>query len=125
MLRIDRGSSTWEGSPSRGRKALISNIGCFAAYPTTGKASGVNPKEKLGVGVPTAVCICFQPHSGNLCDVFSCKLYRLLPLPWTTLVTWRGGSARATACSPIKPCPGLRPGEDTPALAHPRRQKHG
>ena len=43
------GSLTWEGSPSRGRKTLTSNLRCLAAYPVTGKASGVNPEEKSGV----------------------------------------------------------------------------
>ena len=37
-------------------------------------ASGVNLKEKSGVGIPEAVCRCTQPHSGNSCDVVGAKL---------------------------------------------------
>ena len=101
-LRADGGSSTWEGSSSRGRKTLISNLRCLAAYPATGKASGVNPEEKSGAGVPKAVCGCLQLHSGNSCDVGSTKLYRLLQ-PWSVLNTtlprpapWRGHSSVAS-----------------------------
>ena len=38
-----------EGSPSRGRKTLISNLCCLAAIPDLRKASGVNLKDKSGV----------------------------------------------------------------------------
>ncbi|XP_076469990.1 uncharacterized protein LOC143300280 [Babylonia areolata] len=56
-------SSAWESSPSRGRKTLTLNLRCLAAYPVTGKASGVNPEENSGVGAPKAVgrCTDFLP----------------------------------------------------------------
>ena len=43
------GSTTCEGSSSRGRKTLISNLRCLAAFPFMGKASEVNPEEESGV----------------------------------------------------------------------------
>ena len=42
------------------RETVISNLHCLAAYPFTGKASGVNPEEKSTVGASKAVRRCLQ-----------------------------------------------------------------
>ena len=78
-----------------------------------------------------------QHRSGNSNDGTGAKLYWLLPFPWITPVTWRGGTCSmgislssipplprhqgrgeggpaawtTTGRFPYHPCPGLRPGE--------------
>ena len=69
-----------------------------------GKASGVNPEEKSGAGVPKAVRSCIQRASGNSCDASGAKMYRPLPFLWIHRLRGEGEHAAwATSCSPYYP----------------------
>ena len=72
----------------------------------SGKASGVNPEEKSGAGVPKAVRRGLQHRSGNSCDGTGATLHGLLPFTWITSVTWRGGTCcMGNSLSSISPLP--------------------
>ena len=59
-------------------------------YPLQGKAKGIKPDRRFGVGDPKAVRRCLQHLSGSSFNDTNTKLYLLLPFPWTILVVWRG-----------------------------------
>ena len=65
------------GSSSRRRKTLNSNPRWL--YPLIGKAKGVNPYSKSGVGVPKADRFCPQRPSGSSCDGDSAKCIGFCP----------------------------------------------
>ena len=52
-------SLAYIGSPTKRRPTPI-NLRCLAGYLLMGKASGVNPEDKSGVGAPKAVRCRFQ-----------------------------------------------------------------
>ena len=77
------------------------------SYPVTEMASGVNLKEKSGVGVSKAVRGCIQPLPGNSCDVAETKrigscLYRgpfLRRGLWRAVQHWNTGLGFYTVIS--------------------------
>ena len=80
---------------------LISNLHCLAAHFLNGKATGFNPEEKPGDGIPTAVRRCMQTRSGNSCDAIDAKLFRYSPFLWAHQLHGKGEfAAWATAGSP-------------------------
>ncbi|KAI8505331.1 hypothetical protein Bbelb_174400 [Branchiostoma belcheri] len=75
-----RSSLALEGSPSRGRKTLISNLRCLAAIPTLGKAMGVNPDRKSGVVYVRRLSVKLWHSSDNSCSQTDAKCHALRSL---------------------------------------------
>ena len=122
------------GCSSRGRKTLISNLCCLVDYLRTGKAKGVNPERKSGVGDPKAVH-CRLDYALAPPTAALVPNYIGLSVPFDPLVTRRGGLYYlGVSLVSILHRPGMCPphtkqqasthlhltrGEDTPSL--PRR----
>eukprot|EP00745_Piridium_sociabile_P043280 TRINITY_DN8831_c0_g1_i6.p3 TRINITY_DN8831_c0_g1~~TRINITY_DN8831_c0_g1_i6.p3 ORF type:complete len:110 (+),score=10.60 TRINITY_DN8831_c0_g1_i6:354-683(+) len=92
-----------------------------------GKASGVNPEEKSGVGVPKAARGCLQQRPGNSCDGAGTKCIGFCLSIGPFQRRGEGGStAWVTVCPPYLLTQALRTGEDTPASPHSvASTKHG
>lgn len=80
-----------------------------------GMASGVNPDDKTGTGVPQRIQI-ISSSSGIYLDAAGDKFYWTLRFPWPILLVWSGMICRmGNRRSLIKTCPGLHGGKDIPA----------
>lgn len=79
-----------------------------------GEASGVNPKEKSGVGVPKAVCWYLHHHSGNSCVALVPGVSACFS-PGPHQQRGEGGPVTWARTSPPNLLPWPAPGEVTPA----------
>ena len=76
------------------------NSTALQPYPLMGKALGVNPEEKPGVGSPLDMLMLQHP-SGNSCNASGSKLYWPSPFLYICQLHGKGEPAAwATAVSP-------------------------
>ena len=116
VLWVDGAHQSGKTVHLREGKLWFQTSAALRPYPLMGKASGVNPEEKSGAGVPKVVQGCIQQCSGNSCNgtgtmcIGACLSNG--PFQWRGEV---GSAAWVTAFPPYLLTQALRSGEVTPA----------